>query len=49
MCVCVCVCVGEWGYLSGYSAGLMIERSQVRVLAGAVGEFSSPWSLCADS
>ena len=28
----------------------MIERSQVRVLAGAVGEFSSPeLTFCADS
>ena len=32
------------------SAGLAIERSRVRVPAGAVGEFSSPGStFCADS
>ena len=28
----------------------MIERSRVRIPAGAAGEFSSPWSIfCADS
>ena len=28
----------------------MIERSRVRIPAGATGEFSSPWStFCADS
>ena len=38
----------EW--LSGYSAGLVIERSRVRIPAGAAGEFSSPWStFSADS
>ena len=31
------------------SAGLMIERSRVRIPAGVVGEFSSPGStFCAD-
>ena len=30
--------------------GLAIKRSQVRVSAGAAGEFSSPWSIfCADT
>ena len=36
------------GYLSGYSVGQVIERSRVRVPAGAAGEFSSPGStFCA--
>ena len=38
----------EW--LSGYSAGLVIERSRVRIPAGAAGEFSFLWStFSADS
>ena len=38
------------GWLSGYSAGLVIERSRVRIPAGAAGKFSSPGStFCADS
>ena len=40
----------EPGELVGWSAGLVIERSRVRIPAGAAGEFSSPESaLCADS
>ena len=36
--------------LVGKSAGLVIERFRVRILAGAVGEFSSPKLVfCADS
>ena len=32
------------------SAGLVIEKLRVRILAGAAGEFSSPeLTLCADS
>ena len=42
--------VGERGQLSGWSTGLAIERSRVRIPAGAAGEFSSPGStFCADS
>ena len=38
------------GLLSGQSAGLMIERSQVRIPAGVAGDFSSPGStFCADA
>ena len=38
------------GSLVGKSAGLVIERLQVRILSGAAGEFSSPGlTLCADS
>ena len=42
--------VREPGQLVGKSAGLVIERLRVRILAGAGGEFSSPeLTLCADS
>ena len=45
-----CAAFGERGWLSGQSVGLVIERSLVRVPAGAAGEFSSPGStFCADS
>ena len=41
---------GERGWLSGYSTGLVIEMSRVRIPPGAAGEFSSPGStFCADS
>ena len=41
---------GSRGWLSGYSAGLVIDRSRVRVSAGVAGEFPSPGStFCADS
>ena len=41
---------GVGGRLSGSSAGLVIERSRVRIPAGTAGEFSSPGStFCADS
>ena len=33
---------GEREWLSGYSSGLVIERSRVRVAAGAAREFTSP-------
>ena len=37
-------------WLVGYSAGLVIERLRVRILAAAAGEFSSPeLTFCADS
>ena len=37
-------------WLSGYSAGLVIERSRVPVPTGAVREFSTPGlTFCADS
>ena len=40
----------EPGWLVGNIAGLLIERLQVRIPAGAAGEFSSPeLTLCADS
>ena len=36
--------------ITWYNTGLVIERLQVRIPAGAVGEFSSPGlTLCADS
>ena len=45
--------IAQWlerGQLNGKSAGLVIERSRVRIPAGAAGEFSSPGStFCADS
>ena len=41
---------GSTGYLSGYSPGLVIARSRVRVPAGAAEKLSSPGStFCADS
>ena len=41
---------GEPGQLVGKSAGLVIERLRVRILAGAAGEFSSTeLTFCADS
>ena len=42
--------VTEPGYLVGKSAGLVIERLRVRILAGAMREFCPPeLTLCADS
>ena len=42
--------LSEPGQPVGKRAGLMIERLQVQIPAGAAGEFSSPEStLCADS
>ena len=38
----MCIIKGHRGWLSGYSAGLVTERSRVRIPAGAAGEFSSP-------
>ena len=40
----------ERQWLSGQNTGFVVERSRVRVPAGAAGELSSPWStFCADS
>ena len=40
----------KWRWLSGQSTGFVVERSRVRVPAGAAGELSSPGStFCADS
>ena len=41
---------GDPGKLVGKSAGLVIGRLQVQIMAGVVGEFSSPeLTLCVDS